>query len=105
MKRAISWCAVTLVLFASVAPVAAQEFPDMTPPKPRPSGPPPNAIVEQPRPFGHVVGDVLTQRILLQLDGQPFMPGPLPRAERIGAWFERRALRTENGDDGRRWLI
>jgi len=105
MKRVLGWCSVALVLFTSVAPLAAQEFPDMTPPKPPPSGPPPNAIVEQPRPYGHVVGDVLTQRILLQLDGQPFTPGPLPRAERVGAWFERRALRMEGTEDGRRWLI
>ncbi len=105
MKCVIRWCSVALVLFVSVAPLAAQEFPDMTPPKPRPSGPPPNAIVEQPRPYGHVVGNVLTQRILLQLDGQPFTPGPLPRAERVGAWFERRTLRIESTEDGRRWLI
>lgn len=100
MKRAI-----TLVLIALAAPLAAQEFPDMTPPKPRPSGPPPNSIVEQPRAFGHVIGDVLTQRVLLQLDGQPFAPGPLPRAERVGAWLERRALKIEKADDGRRWLV
>jgi mxaA protein len=105
MKRGLLWSAVALMLIAFAAPLGAQEFPDMTPVKPRPAGPPPNAIVEQPRPFGHVIGDVLTQRVLLQLDGQPFTPGPLPRAERVGTWLERRALKTESTDDGRHWLI
>src|SRR4051812_28945723 len=66
---------------------------------------PPNAIVEQPRPFGYVIGDLLTQRVLLQLKGQPFEPGNLPRAERISAWLERRPPTVESTPDGRRWLI
>jgi mxaA protein len=65
---------------------------------------PPNAVVEQPRPFGYVVGDVLRQRVLLQLDGHAFEPATLPGAERISAWLERRPLRVEATSDGRRWL-
>ena len=44
------------------------------------------ATVEQPaRSFGHVIGDVVTQRVLLQRDGRDFEPAALPGAGRIGA--------------------
>ena len=36
------------------------------------------AVVEQPRPFGYVVGDVVTQRVLLEIGGQGFAPAALP---------------------------
>lgn len=65
----------------------------------------PNAVVEQPRPFGYVIGDVLTQRVLLESDGHEFEPAALPRGERIGAWLERRVPRIEKTADGRRWLV
>ena len=64
------------------------------------AAPAPNAIVEQPRPFGYVVGDVLTQRILLQVEGHGFEPAALPRAERVGVWLERRT--PQNRIDRRR---
>jgi len=105
MNTAIAWIAVALMPFISAGPVAAQELPDMSVARPRPAGLPPNATVEQPRSFGHFIGDVLTQRILLQLDGQPFISAPLPRAERVNRWLERRTLRVATADDGRRWLI
>lgn len=66
--------------------------------------PPPNATVQQPRSFGYVLGDVLTQRVLLQIDARPFEPAGLPDAARLGAWLERRTPRIETGLDGRRWL-
>jgi mxaA protein len=66
---------------------------------------PANAIVEQPRAYGHAVGDVLTQRVRLQLAGREFEPAELPRAERVGAWFERREPRIERAPDGTRWLV
>ncbi len=103
MKSA--WCVIALASAMLAGSLAAQELPGLTLAPPKPAGPPPNAIVEQPRPFGHVIGDVLTQRILLQVDGQPFMPAPFPRPERVGDWLERRALKVETADDGRRWLI
>lgn len=59
------------------------------------------AVVEQPRAFGHVVGDVLTQRVLL--DG--LMPATLPGPQRLNAWIERRSARVERAADGRRWLV
>jgi len=57
-------------------------------------------VVEQPRPFGHVLGDVVTQRIRLD----DFQPAALTLPQRAGAWFERRAARVETGPDGARWL-
>jgi len=65
----------------------------------------PAPVVEQPRPFGHVVGDVLSQRVLLELQGRPFAPAAVPGAERLGVWLERRPSRIETGADGRRWLV
>jgi mxaA protein len=64
-----------------------------------------SGFVEQPRPFGHVIGDVVTQRVLLHADGREFEPAELPGQQRLGAWFERRAARVESSPDGRRWLV
>lgn len=61
--------------------------------------------VEAPRPFGHVLGDVVTQRVALDHDGRPLdLPG-LPPLERTGNWFERRDARIEHDAAGRRWLV
>jgi mxaA protein len=57
------------------------------------------AVVEQPRPFGHVVGDIVTQRVLVD-----FEPASMPRTERVSVWFERRDARLETDVEGRRWL-
>lgn len=65
----------------------------------------PNAIVQQPRPFGYVIGDIFTQRVLLALDGKQFVPAELPTPGRAGIWFERRAIRTEKDSGGRLWLV
>ena len=65
----------------------------------------PNAIVQQPRPFGYVIGDTFTQRVLLELNGQRFVPAELPTPGRAGVWFERRAVRMESDSSGRRWLV
>lgn len=62
------------------------------------------AVVEQPRPFGHVVGDVLSQRVLLDAGG-PATPATLPGPQRLSAWIERRSARVERAPDGRRWLV
>lgn len=63
------------------------------------------AIVEQPRPFGYVVGDLVTQRVLLTAPGLDFEPTALPPAQRLNIWFERRASGIESAADGRRWLV
>jgi mxaA protein len=61
------------------------------------------AVVEQPRAFGYVVGDVMTQRVLLE-SGHELAPAALPKAERVNLWLERRAARIESLPDGQRWL-
>jgi len=58
------------------------------------------ATVEQPRPFGYVVGDLVTQRVLLTSE-----PSELPPVQRVNIWFERRASRIEAAPDGQRWLV
>lgn len=63
------------------------------------------AVVEQPRPFGYLVGDLLTQRVLLEAQGRTFEPAGLPRPERIGVWLERRTPHVEPDTEGRRWLV
>ena len=62
------------------------------------------ATVEQPRSFGHVLGDVLTRRVLLEHAGRPLQPGALPAATRVDLWLERRTARIETDAQGRRWL-
>ncbi len=63
------------------------------------------AIVEQPRPFGYVLGDTLVQRVLLRSSDLNFDPASLPPIERAGLWFARRGARMEVAGDGREWLI
>jgi mxaA protein len=65
---------------------------------------PVTAVVQQPRAFGYVLGDVFTQRVLLQVADAPFEPASLPGNERVGVWLERRTPRIETAADGRRWL-
>jgi len=62
-------------------------------------------IVVQPRPFGYVIGDVLTQRVLLTTPSEEFEPTTLPPLQRVNIWFERRATGIETASDGRRWLV
>lgn len=62
------------------------------------------AVVEQPRSFGYVIGDVATQRVLLEDRGRAFTPNPLPAAGPLGNWVERRAARIERDARGRQWL-
>src|SRR5262245_2350134 len=62
------------------------------------------ACVEQPRPFGHVLGDVITQRVRLDVANADFTPAELPSAQRLNVWFDRRKPRIETAADGTRWL-
>jgi len=91
--------AAALAMFAVIQPSAAQ-----SPKASDAAADSVEAVVQQPRAFGHVLGDVFTQRVLLQLAGAPFEPAMLPRNERVGVWLERRASRIETAADGRRWL-
>ena len=63
------------------------------------------ATVEQPRPSGYFVGDLLTQRVLLQDHGQPLTPSSLPPAGRVNAWFERHKSTIVTDPALRRWLV
>ena len=63
------------------------------------------AVVEQPRLTGYFVGDLLTQRVLLQRDGQPFTPAALPHTGRVSAWFERRTTIIATDTALHRWLV
>ena len=63
------------------------------------------ATVEQPRPTGYFVGDVLTQRVLLQDHGQLLTPSSLPATGRVNAWFERRQSTIVTDPALRRWLV
>lgn len=59
------------------------------------------ATTVQPRPFGHVIGDVITQRILLPKGFEPAVLTP----QRVSIWLERRGSRIETTPDGARWLL
>jgi len=61
-------------------------------------------VVEQPRAFGHVIGDVLAQSVLLERNGAEVTPEALPPSGRVGMWLERRGAQIEKRADGRRWL-
>lgn len=63
------------------------------------------AVVDQPRPFGYVVGDLVEQRVLLQADSHSVDPASLPRAARVGVWLDRRVPRISQDAQGRRWLV
>ncbi|HEY0680978.1 MAG TPA: hypothetical protein VGD45_01465 [Steroidobacter sp.] len=84
------WIAVLIALAATTATGAQQ---------------PERAIVEQPRPFGYVVGDLVTQRVLLTTPELEFEPITLPPVQRVNIWFERRAPRIETATAERRWLV
>ena len=63
------------------------------------------AVVEQPRLTGYFVGDLLSQRILLQRDSQRYTPVGLPAPGRVSSWFERRRVTLETDASARRWLV
>jgi len=60
--------------------------------------------VQQPRAFGYLLGDVLTQRILLQDESHDVGSVTPPSLGRTDVWLERRRVRTETDSDGRRWM-
>lgn len=62
------------------------------------------ATVTQPRAFGYVIGDIATQRVLLEQQGQAFTLDALPAAGPLGNWVERHAARIERDARGRQWL-
>ncbi|GLU32657.1 calcium incorporation protein MxaA [Trinickia caryophylli] len=69
------------------------------------AGAPPVAFVDEPRAFGHTIGDVLTQRVLLHAAGRDFADVAAPSSGRVGVWLERRPARIETDALKRRWMI
>jgi mxaA protein len=63
-----------------------------------------DAVVEQPRAFGYVLGDLVRQRVLLEEGRHAFVPDELPASGPAGNWLERRAVRIERDSGGRSWL-
>ena len=63
------------------------------------------AIVDQPRHSGYFVGDVIAQRVLLEIAGRSVLPATLPHPGRVSAWFERRSVTIETDASSRRWLV
>lgn len=59
----------------------------------------------EPRAFGYVIGDVLTQRVRLDGASGDIAASALPSAGRVGIWLERRPAHVETGADGHRWLV
>ena len=63
------------------------------------------AVVEQPRLTGYFVGDLLTQRVLLQRDGRTVEPAALPPLGRVSSWFERHRVTVMTDVGLRHWLV
>jgi len=63
------------------------------------------ATVQQPRPFGYVIGDLIEQRVLLERGARTLDLSALPKPGRVGAWLERRAPTVVSDSQGRAWLV
>jgi mxaA protein len=69
------------------------------------AAPPPTAVVIQPRPTGYFVGDLVTQRILLEGSGRSYRPSSVPPPGRVNSWFERRRDALVTDESSRHWLL
>jgi mxaA protein len=63
------------------------------------------ATVQQPRAFGHVLGDIVTQQVLLDSGPHADELSAMPSTGRVNAWLERRPPSFRTDADGRRWLV
>lgn len=102
----VAFAATLLCLGPSPAP--STEPSGAAPPRPlatRSAVPPTTAVVIQPRPTGYFVGDLVTQRILLEGRGQPYTPDSLPPPGRVNSWFERRRDTLVTDDASHHWLV
>ncbi|HEX3382124.1 MAG TPA: calcium incorporation protein MxaA [Paraburkholderia sp.] len=64
-----------------------------------------SALVQEPRAFGYVLGDVLTQRVLLEANGREVGAVTPPSVGRTGVWLERRPVTLETDANGRTWMV
>lgn len=61
----------------------------------------PGVHIDEPRPYGHLVGDVLVRRVQIELPpGRTLASDALPRPGRIDNWLELRALHVEPRSGG-----
>lgn len=90
MKRAIHLVALVL---ACTSPAEAA------------TAPPVDATVQQPRLTGYFVGDLLTQRVLLQRGGETLTPATLPPTGRVSSWFERHRVTLATDEALHHWLV
>jgi mxaA protein len=86
VRNLLALLALAMAHFAVAAPVAR------------------DAVVQQPRAFGYVLGDIVRQRVLLEDNGRAFVPDELPATGPAGNWVERRAVRVERDGSGHQWL-
>ncbi len=63
------------------------------------------ARIDAPRAFGHTIGDVMSERVLLVAAGRDVGNVEPPASGRIDLWLERRPARVEADRSGRRWLV
>lgn len=61
-------------------------------------------VVQQPRGYGHVVGDVLVQRVSLDGGNGRAETPVMPPTARVNAWFDRLPSRIEVDSQGQTWL-
>lgn len=92
LTRRMSWSAALLITAVATADTLAAS--QVT-----------TAVVQQPRPFGYVMGDLVTQRVLLSSGDMKFEPVTLPPSQRVNIWFERRSANVERDSEGKRWMI
>jgi mxaA protein len=102
MRPSVKTRLFALGCLTSLATVAAEPGAGSTPDTAIPTV---AAFTEQPRTFGHVLGDVLSQRVLLEHSGRVLEIVALPPADRVDRWFERRTPRIETASEGQRWLV
>ena len=105
LALACMWQAAAAGAAPTVPPSAT---PTATEPTPKPTSQPravTDALVEQPRLTGYFVGDLLTQRVLLQRGEQTFTPVTVPPSARVTAWFERRHATITTDAALHRWLV
>ena len=85
--------AAAIIAFATIATIAAAKA----------SAEP--ATVQQPRAFGHMLGDIVTQQVLLDAGPHAAELSAMPSTGRVNAWLERRPPSFRTDADGRRWLV
>ncbi|MCB1893839.1 MAG: calcium incorporation protein MxaA [Zoogloeaceae bacterium] len=57
------------------------------------------------RAFGYQLGDVVEQRVLLEIDDSAFNVADMPPLGRVGNWFARRSAERVDSNDGHGWLV